>query len=306
MRVYTSEEPAMSGGSFTHNNTVAPKETKVFPLLSLKGRTAIVSGAGAGIGLRVAQGFAEAGANVAIWYHSNKEALTRAQEIEDEYGVKCERPTDPLGRAYQVDVTQDLKVKEAIDDIVAEFNGRLDIFVANAGIPWTQGPMLDGDNAHYRKVVATDLDSTYYCAKYAGQHWRRQKKEGTTLDGKPLAGFTYGSFIATASMSGHVVNIPQLQAAYNAAKAGIIHLVKSLAVEWVRFARANTVSPGYMATEISDFVPPETKSIWKDKIPMGREGEPHELKGVYLFLASDASSYTTGTDIICDGGYCLP
>ncbi|KAL8724024.1 MAG: hypothetical protein Q9181_007022 [Wetmoreana brouardii] len=288
----------MRGGLFTHNNTVAPIEKSVLSLLSLKGKTAIVSGAGAGIGLGIAQGFAEAGANVAIWYHSNKKAIERAEEIEEEYGVKC--------RAYQVDVTEDTKVQKAIDDIVREFNGRLDIFVANAGIPWTQGPMLDGDNSYYRKVVATDLDSTFYCAKYAGQHWRRQKKEGKTIDGKPLEGFSYGKFIATASMSGHIVNIPQLQAAYNAAKAGIIHLVKSLAVEWVQFARANTVSPGYMATEISDFIPPETKSVWKDKIPMGREGQVHELKGVYLFLASDASSYATGTDIICDGGYCLP
>ncbi|KAL8815933.1 MAG: hypothetical protein Q9223_004980 [Gallowayella weberi] len=288
----------MRNGSFTHNNTVAPKEEKVFSLLSLKGKTAIISGAGAGIGLRVAHAFAEAGANVAIWYHSNKDALIRAQEIEDTYGVKC--------RAYQVDVTQDTTIKEAIDTIVHEFNGRLDIFVANAGIPWRQGPMLDGDNGHYRKVVATDLDGTFYCAKYAGQHWRRQKTEGTTVHGETLKDFRYGSFIATASMSGHIVNIPQLQAAYNAAKAGIIHLVKSLAVEWVQFARANTISPGYMATEISDFVPPETKNIWRDKIPMGREGEPHELKGAYLFLASEASSYTTGTDIICDGGYCLP
>lgn len=129
-----------------------------------------------------------------------------------------------IGRAYQVDVTADVEVKEAIDNIVAEFNGRLDIFVANAGIPWTQGPMLDGDNAHYRKVVSTDLDGTYYCAKYAAQHWRRQKKEGTTLHGEPLHDFTYGSFIATASMSAHIVNIPQLQAAYNAAKAAILHL----------------------------------------------------------------------------------
>ena len=83
-------------------------------------------------------------------------------------------------------------------------------------------------------------------------------------------------------------------------------LGRSLAVEWVQFARANSISPGYMATEISDFVPKETKAIWKDKIPMGREGEAHELKGAYLYLASDASSYTTGTDIIVDGGYCLP
>ena len=79
----------MNGGRFTHNNTVAPKEDKIFPLLSLKGKTAIVSGAGAGIGLVVAQGLAEAGANVAIWYHSNKEAITRAEEIEREYGVMC-------------------------------------------------------------------------------------------------------------------------------------------------------------------------------------------------------------------------
>lgn len=89
----------MKGGLFTHNNTVAPKEKRVFPLLSLKGRTAIVSGAAAGIGLSVAQGFAEAGANVAIWYHSNKEAIARAREIEDEYGVQCERQLVPVSYA---------------------------------------------------------------------------------------------------------------------------------------------------------------------------------------------------------------
>jgi len=89
------------------------------------------------------------------------------------------------------------------------------------------------------------------------------------MNGKKLENYSYGSFVATASMSGHIVNIPQLQAAYNAAKAGIIMLIKSLATEWVKFARANSVSPGYMATEISDFVPKKTKDIWKSKIPMG-------------------------------------
>jgi sorbose reductase len=165
--------------------------------------------------------------------------------------------------------------------------------------------MLDGEIDHYRKVVATDLDGTFYCARVAGQHWRRQKKEGTTIDGQPLKDFRSGAFVATASMSGHIVNIPQLQAAYNAAKAGVIHLVRSLAVEWVGFARANSVSPGYMATEISDFVPQDVKNIWKDKIPMGREGEAHELKGAYLYLASDAATYTTGADLVCDGGYSI-
>ena len=190
-------------------------------------------------------------------------------------------------------------VEEAITSQAKEFNNRLDIFVANAGIPWTQGPMMEGEISHYQKVMKTDVDGVFYCARTAGKIWREQKKN-------KLEGFTYGSFIATSSMSGHIVNIPQLQAAYNAAKAAVRHLCKCFAVEWVRFARSNSISPGYIATEISDFVPPETKDIWRDKIPMGREGEAHELVGAFLYLASDAASYTTGCDIVVDGGYCLP
>jgi sorbose reductase len=102
-------------------------------------------------------------------------------------------------------------------------------------------------------------------------------------------------------MSGHIVNIPQAQAVYNAAKSAVIHFCKSLAVEWAGFARVNTVSPGYIATEISGFVPAETKKIWHQKTPMGREGLANELKGAYLYFASDASTYTTGSDLICDG-----
>ena len=109
-----------------------------------------------------------------------------------------------------------------IDEIVNEFNGRLDIFVANAGIPWSQGSFLDGEIEHYKNVMSTDMDSVYYCAYAAGLHWRRQKTEGTDLNGKKLENFRLGSFIATASMSGHIVNIPQLQAAYNGAKAAVI------------------------------------------------------------------------------------
>lgn len=198
-----------------------------------------------------------------------------------------------------MDVSSATEVASLVDDVVNEFNGRLDIFVANAGIPWTQGDFLDGDIEYYKRVMSIDLDSVYYCARAAGRHWRRQKAEGTTTHGRPLHRFTYGSFIATASMSGHIVNIPQLQASYNAAKAGVSHFggscllasghictptslamllsaamlmqetVRSIAVEMVRFARANTVSPGYISTAISDYVPPETKRIWNDKIPMG-------------------------------------
>lgn len=129
----------------------------------------------------------------------------------------------PTGRAYQVNVLDPEHVENSVNQIVKEFNGRLDIFVANSGIPWSQGPALDGQIDHYRKVIGTDLDGTFYCARAVGRHFRRQAQEGTDLNGGKLD-FKGGSFIATASMSGHIVNIPQLQAAYNAAKAGVIHL----------------------------------------------------------------------------------
>ena len=173
------------------------------------------------------------------------------------------------GKAFKVNIKDYSSVEQALDDQVREFNGRLDVFVANAGIIWTKGPMIDGPVEHYRDVVATDLDSTYFCARAAARHWKRQKQEETDLEGRQLHKFSSRSFIATASMSGVVVNVPQLQAAYNAAKAGLIHLCRSLAVEWAQFARANPVSPGYIITEIPNFVPQETKDIWKDKIPLG-------------------------------------
>ncbi|KAL7625143.1 Sorbose reductase sou1 [Parahypoxylon ruwenzoriense] len=257
----------MKTGAFKHDNMLPPKSSLVMPLFSLKGRTAIVSGAGAGIGLAIAHAF---------------------------------------GRAYQVNVTTWETVQAAVDEIVKEFDGRLDVFVANSGIAWEEGSFIDGSLETMQKVLKVNVDGTLYCARAAALHWRRQKKEGSTIDGKQLENFSYGSFVCTASMSGHICNIPQMQTVYNASKAAVIHACKSLAVEWVGFARANSVSPGYIKTDISSFVSPETKKLFKDRIPMGREGEPEELKGVYLYLASDASSYTTGTDIIVDGGYCAP
>ncbi|KAM6484897.1 hypothetical protein HDV62DRAFT_379221 [Trichoderma sp. SZMC 28011] len=287
----------LCGGNFIHDDKCRVIDGgPILKRLSLAGKTAIISGAGGGIGYAVAKAYAELGCNIAIWYNSNKQAVDNAEVIERDYKVKC--------KAYQVNVRSWVDVETAVDKSVHELDGRLDIFVANAGIPWQKGSMVDGPVEHYHDVVQTDLDGTYFSAKAAAKHWRRQKIEGTDINGKPLKDFTFGSFIATASMSGLVVNIPQLQASYNAAKAGVIHLCKSLAVEWARFARANAISPGYIITEISDFIPDEYKEAWKDKIPLGREGEPHELQGAYLYLASDLSTYTTGTNIVVDGGYC--
>ena len=147
----------MTGGNFKHYNTVPPTSKLALPLFSLKGKTAIISGAGAGIGLAVARAFAEAGANVAIWYNSNKDALKRAAEIEEDFGVKC--------RAYPVDVTSNDGVVRAIETQTAEFNGRLDVFVANAGVAWTQGSMIDGSVGAYHKLMEVNVDGTFYCAR---------------------------------------------------------------------------------------------------------------------------------------------
>lgn len=123
-----------------------------------------------------------------------------------------------------MDITKQEDVERAVSQIVAEFNGRLDVFVANSGIPWSEGPAVDSSISHYHEVLSTNLDGVYYCARAAGQHWKRQADEQTTLAGGQLVGFKGGSFIATASMSGHIVNVPHMQAAYNTSKAGVIHL----------------------------------------------------------------------------------
>lgn len=124
-------------------------------------------------------------------------------------------------------------VEQAINEIVQEFNGRLDVFIANSGIAWEDCAFIDGSTETAKKVMAVNVDGVMWCAKSAGAHFRRQKLEKTTLDGKPLENFAAGSFIATGSMSGQVVNIPQLQAVYNGSKAAVLHFCTSQEGLWL-------------------------------------------------------------------------
>ncbi|CAM9015253.1 hypothetical protein WICANDRAFT_25435 [Wickerhamomyces anomalus NRRL Y-366-8] len=248
-------------------------------LFSLKGKVASITGSSTGIGLEVANAFAQAGADVAIWYNSHP-ADEIAEEISQKYGVRA--------KAYKVSLTNFESIQSSIDQIEKDF-GTIDIFVSNAGKAWTGGSLLDQeDDKEWRDVIDLDLNSIYYLSKAIGKIFKKNGK---------------GSYIITASMSGHIVNVPQMQSGYNAAKAAVLHFAKSLAVEWSGFARVNTVSPGYIATELTKFADADLKKIWWSLIPMGREALPKELVGAYLYLASDAASYTTGTDIRVDGGY---
>ncbi|KAK5462472.1 hypothetical protein LTS15_002184 [Exophiala xenobiotica] len=250
----------------------------VMEMFSMKGRVASVTGAGAGIGFAVAEGLAEAGADVAIWYNSNDKALQRAEDIAKRYGVRC--------KAYKCQITDAEAVSATIEQIVADF-GRIDAQIVNHGIP-ARGGLLESSIEDWHRVIDTDFHGAMYVARATGYVFQRQGS---------------GSMVFTTSMSGHIVNTPRMQSSYNAAKAGLIHLAKSLAIEWKDFARVNCVSPGYIDTEIASWVAKEQKAIWHQLTPMGREGDPRELKGIYLYLASDASTFTTGADFIVDGGY---
>jgi len=258
-----------------------PKSTELKDLFSLKGKVVVVTGASGptGIGTEAARGCAEMGADVAITYASRKEGgVKNSQELSEKYGVKS--------KAYKANVGDYANIEQLIKDVIADF-GKIDVFIANAGKTADAG-ILDSTVEAWKEVIDTDLTGVYNCARAVGFHF---KERGS------------GSFIITASMSGHIANFPQEQTSYNVAKAGCIHLARSLANEWRGFARVNSISPGYIDTGLSDFVPKETQDLWKSMIPMGRDGKATELKGAYVYLASDASSYTTGADIVLDGGY---
>lgn len=246
-------------------------------LFGLEGKVAVVTGGSRGIGQTVSIGLAKAGAEVAI--------LCRTQP--DETLAQIEQAG---GKAYHivVDVTDETAVERAFDEIFRR-SGSIDIVFNNAGI-CIHKPTLEATVEEWRKVLDVNLNGVYHVCRAAG---RIMVEHGI-----------HGSIVNNASMSGSIVNVPQWQCSYNASKAGVLHLTRSLAVEWAQYdIRVNTISPGYTATEMSVDTPDELKNAWMPLIPMGRMGEPEELTGAVIYLASRASGYTTGANLIVDGGY---
>ncbi|MBA7713959.1 Galactitol 2-dehydrogenase [subsurface metagenome] len=195
-----------------------------------------------------------------------------------------------LGRdsfAMKVDVSKAEDVKNMVAVAKDRF-GEIDILINNAGIG--QGiPALDMTEEDWDSMIDIHLKGTFLCSQMVGREMVKQKK---------------GSIINIASMSGFIINRPQPQAHYNTAKAGIAHLTKSLAMEWAKFnIRVNAIAPGYMKTPMLKRVSDKIAEEWLSLSPMGRFGEPYEIKGLALFLASKASTFMTGTTIVIDGGY---
>ncbi len=253
--------------------------TTILERLALNGRTALVTGGGQGIGQALAHALAEAGADVAVLDLNASTARAVADEIA------------ALGRrslALTGDVTSRQDVDRAVSAILAAW-GRLDIGVNNAGIgSWADAESMPEET--WDRVIAVNLKGVFLCAQAEGRAMLRQG---------------YGKIVNTASMSASIVNRPQNQVGYNASKAGVVHLTRSLAAEWAsRGVRVNCISPGYTRTalvgQVAHLVPG-----WLKDIPMGRMAEVTDLQGAVVFLSSEASDYVTGHDLVIDGGFTL-
>lgn len=256
------------------------KDTRsILDKFKLTGKVTVITGAAGCIGAAIAEGFAQAGGDVVIL---DIKETNLAKELASKYNVRT--------KSYGLNLCDEDQVKRVISDIVETF-GTIDVFVANAGVAWNRGTILNEDAtiSEWKRIFDVNVNAVFYCAKYVGEVFKSRGK---------------GSLVMTSSMSAHIVNVPNYQTCYNASKAAVLHMGKSLAVEFADFARVNTVSPGYTNTPLSDPVPTSERAKWWGLTPKGREAEPEELVGAFLYLASDASSFTTGTDIRVDGGYC--
>lgn len=250
----------------------------------LSGRIAIVTGGGRGLGLQMATALARHGVEVALF--------DLLPEVGDSAGTLAAQ-TGVRAIGMHADVTDPASLAAAVERVGQDL-GTPSILVNAAGIA-SWGDSLDVEAAAWRKVMDVNLTGTFLsCQAFA----RAVVAAGGT-----------GTIVNVSSMSAFVVNIPQHQASYNASKAGVDHLTRSLAVEWIgKGIRVNAVSPGYFRSDMTkQFLErdPEMGRYWSSLIPAGRMGEPDDLDGLVAFLASDVSKYIVGESIVIDGGYSI-
>ncbi|WP_158796978.1 3-oxoacyl-[acyl-carrier-protein] reductase [Pedobacter sp. L105] len=242
----------------------------------LEGKTALVTGASKGIGRKIAEKFAEQGANVAFTYLSSVEKGEALEQELQSYGTKI--------KGYRSDASKFAEAEKLIADIIADF-GTLDIVVNNAGIT-KDGLLMRMSEENWDDVINVNLKSVFNVTKAASKIMMKNRK---------------GSFINLSSVVGVQGNAGQ--ANYAASKAGIIGFSKSVAKELgSRNIRTNVVAPGFIRTEMTDVLDPKVVKGWEEGIPLKRAGEPEDVANVCVFLASDMSAYVTGQVLSVCGG----
>jgi len=249
--------------------------------IDFTGKTVVVSGGNRGIGAAIVKTFAEAGANVALLYNTGEaEASAHASSLESEYKVKI--------KTYQCDTTKPARSAEVIEHAAKDF-GRLDVLVCNAGV-CKHVDAVDTEEEVVDWTLGVNVKGVFFLCQAVAKHWIAAKQPG--------------SIVINSSMSANIINTPQRQAIYNASKAAATSLAKGFAFEWAENnIRVNAVSPGYVATEMTAMGNPDMQKVWLERTPMGRMANPEEIGKSIAFVASELSSYTTGSQLIVDGGY---
>ncbi len=250
-------------------------------MFKLDGKVAVVTGAARGIGFATAEALSEAGALVVI------------TDMDEAGAVKAAAALKAQGRkadSVVLDVTDPRAVEQVQAEIVKR-HGKVDVLVNNAGIAISFKPAETMDDYTWNKVIDVNLNGVFWCCRAFGKTMLEQGG---------------GVIVNVGSMSADIVNYPQEQANYNASKAGVHHLTRSLAAEWAaRGVRVNAVAPTYIETDLTKEVAldGDISKHWIDGTPMARMGKPSEIASVILFLACNASSLMTGSIVSVDGGY---
>ncbi len=257
---------------------MAGEEHRGTRLFDLTGRVAVVTGAGRGLGRSMAIALAAAGADIV----AASRTATEIEALRDDVRAMGRR-----AEAITCDATEEAQCERLADETVSRL-GRVDILVNNAGIN-IRKPVLELTAAEYRQVLATNLEGYFLCARAFGKHLVAQRS---------------GKVVNISSIMGRVALANQ--AAYASSKGAIEQLTKVLAIEWApRNVQVNAIGPTYFETELTRplFEDEERHDFITGRTPMGRWGQPHELAGAVIFLASDASNYVTGHTLMVDGGW---